>query len=91
MAKRKKTKKRTVSPGIRPAAATTASNQHETLAPSVAPLSSAPVAAGQWAYVGRDITKIGVLVSACVLIEIGMLYLVNNSSLGRSLYELIKL
>ena len=102
MAKRKKCKKRVAGRPIAPVQASRPS-ERSTGNPGVtgqtvlaAPAPEAPQSAvkavdPRWAYVRRDVTRVGILAGVCVLIELALWYLFNHTGLGDAVYRLIKI
>lgn len=46
---------------------------------------------GRWDYVRTDIRRISILITACIILEIILALLFNNTGLGESIYSLVKL
>jgi outer membrane biosynthesis protein TonB len=52
--------------------------------------SAATVANPYWTYVRGDIRRIGILVIIFVLLQFGLLYLLNHTGLGPQVYQIVK-
>lgn len=46
---------------------------------------------GRWDYVASDILRIGILISVCIVIEALLAYALDHTSLGQSVFSLVKL
>ncbi len=64
-------------------------------APAVAPRVAAAATATRpdprWGYVGRDFRRIVAIITGCIALELLLWYLFSNTSLGPSVYQLIKI
>lgn len=96
MAKKKKSKKRSVSKGVgrqapkknvekKPAAVAATKD------PVVVEKKTADVIDPRWGYVGRDVRRVGIIGGLCTALLIGIYILFNATGLDTQLYQLINI
>lgn len=96
MAKKKKSKKRSVSKGVgrqapkqsvekKPAAVAS------TKEPVVVEKKTAEVVDPRWGYVGRDVKRVGIIGGLCTALLLGIYFLFSATGIDEQLYQLINL
>jgi hypothetical protein len=93
--KKASTRKQVAKPvAIKPTAAESKSGMREITekpAASVSKKTAGFVADASMAYVSRDVKRIGLIVGSFIILQLCLAYLLNSTSFGQTVYNLIKI
>lgn len=59
--------------------------------PKASPVKEQVAEDPRWSYVSSDIRRVGIIFALCILLEVAIWFLLNNTSLGESIFSLVKI
>lgn len=96
MAKKKKSKKRSVSKGVGSQTPKRSIEKKEQVVAStkesvVVEKKTAEVIDPRWGYVGRDVKRVGIIGGLCMALLLGVYFVFSTTGLDEQLYQLINI